>query len=70
MEYVMGFCTKERHRDFLQHCPIFEHYIVRAGIKLVKYWSEVYNDEQARRFETRIDDPLRQWKLSTIDLPS
>jgi polyphosphate kinase 2 (PPK2 family) len=70
VEYVMGFCTKEQHHDFLQHCPTFEHYIVRAGIKLVKYWLEVDNDEQARRFEARIDDPLRQWKLSTIDLPS
>jgi polyphosphate kinase 2 len=70
VEYVMGFCTKEQHHNFLQLCPTVEHYIVHAGIKLVKYWLEVSNDEQARRFEARIDDPLRQWKLSTMDLPS
>jgi polyphosphate kinase 2 len=70
VEYVMGFCTKEQHHDFLQNCPTLERHIVRAGIKLVKYWLEVDNDEQARRFEARIDDPLRQWKLSGVDLPS
>lgn len=70
VEYVMGFCTKEQHRDFLKVCPTVEQYIVDSGIKLVKYWLEVNNEEQKRRFEARIDDPLRQWKLSAMDLPS
>lgn len=70
VEYVMGFCTKEQHRLFLERAPEVEGYIVDAGIILVKYWLEVSNDEQARRFEARITDPLRQWKLSPMDLPS
>jgi polyphosphate kinase 2 len=70
VEYVMGFCTKEQHRRFLQECPIFEQYIIKSGIKLVKYWLEVSNEEQKLRFEARIEDPLRQWKLSQMDLPS
>jgi polyphosphate kinase 2 len=70
VEYVMGFCTKEEHRRFLELCPVVEHYIVDAGIMLIKYWLEVSNEEQERRFEARIEDPLRQWKLSPIDLPS
>ena len=70
VEYVMGFCTKEEHKHFLERCPTFEKFIVSNGIQLVKYWLEVSNDEQARRFQARIDDPLRQWKLSPIDLPS
>jgi polyphosphate kinase len=70
VEYVMGFCTKEQHRDFLERCPSFERFVVANGIILIKYWLEVSNDEQARRFQARIDDPVRQWKLSPIDLPS
>lgn len=70
VEHVMAFCTEEQHRNFLQLCPTVERYIVASGIKLVKYWLEVNNDEQKRRFEARIDDPLRQWKLSPMDLPS
>ena len=70
VEYVMGFCTKEQHQDFLEVCPIFERYVVNNGIQLVKYWLEVNNKEQKRRFEARINDPLRQWKLSDMDLPS
>jgi polyphosphate kinase 2 len=70
VEHVMGFCTKEQHRNFLKHCPTVEKFIVGSGIRLIKYWLEVGNDEQKRRFEARIDDPLRQWKLSTMDLPS
>jgi len=70
VEYVMGFCTKDQHRRFLELCPEIERYIVEGGIMLVKYWLEVCNDEQKRRFEARIDDPLRQWKLSDMDLPS
>jgi polyphosphate kinase len=70
VEHVMGFCTKEQHSAFLEVCPEFEHYFVRAGIKLVKIWLEVSDKEQKRRFEARMEDPLRQWKLSPMDLPS
>ena len=70
VEHVMGFCTKEQYRGFLEHCSVFERYIVDAGIILIKYWLEVSNQEQERRFEARIEDPLRQWKLSPMDLPS
>jgi polyphosphate kinase 2 len=70
VEYVMGFCDKEQHRRFLELCPVVERYIVDGGIQLIKLWLEVSDDEQKRRFEARIDDPLRQWKLSPMDLPS
>src|SRR3954463_3789492 len=70
VEYVMGFCTKEQHRRFLELCPIFEGYLTSSGILLLKFWLEVSNEEQERRFEARITDPLRQWKLSPMDLPS
>ncbi len=70
VEYVMGFCSKEQHRKFLELCPVVERYIVDAGIKLVKFWLEVSDKEQKRRFEARITDPVRQWKLSPMDLPS
>src|SRR6201991_4422992 len=70
VEHVMGFWTKEQHRDFLEHCPSIENYIVDAGIILIKYWLEVGPDEQERRFKARINDPLRQWKLSPMDLKS
>jgi len=70
VEYVMGFCTKEQHRIFLERCPLLEQYITDSGIILIKYWLEVGSDEQERRFKARIDDPLRQWKLSPMDLES
>jgi polyphosphate kinase 2 len=70
VEYVMGFCTEAQHRRFLVLCPEFEHVIVDDGILLVKFWLEVSNEEQERRFEARIKDPLRQWKLSPMDLSS
>ncbi len=70
VEYVMGFCTEEQHRRFLDLCPSIEKYIVDAGIILIKFWLEVSDKEQKRRFEARINDPLRQWKLSPMDLPS
>ncbi|MBX3358195.1 MAG: polyphosphate kinase 2 [Phycisphaeraceae bacterium] len=70
VEYVMGFCTKEQHRRFLELCPTVEKHIVNGGITLVKIWLEVSDQEQKRRFEARIDDPIRQWKLSPMDLPS
>lgn len=70
VEYVMGFCTPAQHEDFLKVVPQAEKYIVDSGIQLIKYWLEVSNKEQSRRFEARIQDPLRQWKLSPLDLPS
>jgi polyphosphate kinase len=70
VEYVMGFCTKEQHRTFLELCPQVEKYIVDGGIKLIKVWLESSDQEQKRRFEARMEDPLRQWKLSPMDLPS
>ena len=70
VEYVMGFCTPEQHDGFLDHCSKIEWYIVNGGIKLIKIWLEVSDKEQKRRFEARIEDPLRQWKLSPMDLPS
>jgi polyphosphate kinase len=70
VEYVMGFCTEEQHRRFLNLCPEIEKYIVDGGTILIKFWLEVSNEEQKRRFEARIDDRLRQWKLSPMDLPS
>jgi polyphosphate kinase len=70
VEHVMGFCTEAQHRRFLQICPEFELYVVDDGITLIKYWLEVSDEEQKRRFEARINDPLRQWKLSPTDLAS
>jgi polyphosphate kinase len=70
VEYVMGFCTKAQHQRFLQVCPEFELFVVDDGILLIKYWLEVSDEQQKRRFEARIDDPLRQWKLSPTDLCS
>jgi len=70
VEHVMGFCTPEQHRRFLKLCPEIEKYIVDGGVILIKYWMEVGKEEQERRFEARIKDPLRQWKLSPMDLES
>ena len=70
VEYVMGFCNEEQHRRFLELCPTFEKYLTSGGITLLKYWLEVSSEEQERRFKARIEDPLRQWKLSPTDLPS
>jgi polyphosphate kinase len=70
VEYVMGFCSQEEHRRFLALCPQIEKYIVDAGIILIKFWLEVGKEEQERRFTARIDDPLRQWKLSPMDIES
>jgi polyphosphate kinase 2 len=70
VEYVMGFCTKEQHRRFLQLCPEIERYMVEGGAILIKLWLEVSNEEQKKRFVARVHDPLRQWKLSPMDLPS
>ena len=70
VEYVMGFCTEAEHQRFLDLCPQFETYVVDGGIRLIKIWLEVGKDEQERRFKARINDPLRQWKLSPMDLES
>jgi polyphosphate kinase len=68
VEKVMGFCTPDEHRRFLHQCPIFERMLVDDGIILLKYWFSVSDAEQERRFQARIDDPLKRWKLSPIDL--
>ena len=70
VEFVMGFCTKEQRDRFLAHCPLQEGYIISAGIQIIKIWLDISDKEQKRRFEARIQDPLRQWKLSPMDLPS
>jgi polyphosphate kinase 2 len=70
VEPVMGFCTPEEHKRFLIGCPVFEKYMVDSGILLLKIWLEVGKEEQQRRFEARIGDPLRQWKLSPMDIKS
>lgn len=70
VEHVMGFCTKEQHQKFLEVCPLFEKQVIDSGIMLIKYWLEVGQKEQERRFKARIEDPLRQWKLSPMDIES
>ncbi len=68
VENVMGFCTEEQYREFLRSCPQFERMLVRSGIKLIKYWLSVSNEEQERRFLSRIDTTTKRWKLSEMDL--
>jgi polyphosphate kinase 2 len=70
VERVMGFCTELEHKRFLELCPPIEKFLVDGGTKLIKIWLEVGQDEQTRRFEARIEDPLRQWKLSPMDVES
>jgi polyphosphate kinase 2 len=70
VEYVMDFCTRDQYQMFVETCPKFESHIVNAGILLIKFWLEVGQEEQQQRFEARIEDPLRQWKLSPMDLES
>ncbi|HYS41329.1 MAG TPA: polyphosphate kinase 2 [Pseudonocardiaceae bacterium] len=70
VERVMGFCTPDEYRRFLQQCPIFERLLVEDGILLRKYWFSVSDVEQERRFQSRLDDPMRRWKLSPMDLES
>jgi len=70
VEYVMGFCTPEQHRRFLELCPMVEKFLVDGGTRLIKIWLEVGQEEQERRFNARIDDPMRQWKLSPMDTES
>jgi polyphosphate kinase 2 len=68
VERVMGFCTEEEYREFMRSCPEFERMLVRSGIILIKYWLSVSDEEQERRFQARIHDPVRRWKLSPMDL--
>jgi len=70
VEHVMGFCTDEEYREFLRSCPEFERMLVRSGIVLIKYWFSVSDGEQERRFQSRIEDPTKRWKLSPMDLQS
>jgi polyphosphate kinase 2 len=70
VEHVMGFCTKEEYARFMHQCPIFERMLVEDGILLRKYWFSVSDSEQQKRFESRLDDPMRRWKLSPMDLES
>ncbi|MFI0349471.1 polyphosphate kinase 2 [Actinomadura sp. 9N407] len=70
VEHVMGFCTDDEYRRFLRQCPVFERLLVEDGILLRKYWFSVSDEEQARRFRSRADDPMRSWKLSPMDLES
>ena len=68
VERVMGFCTDEEYQEFMRSCPEFERMIVRAGVVLVKYWFSVSPDEQEKRFQDRLEDPSKRWKLSPMDL--
>jgi polyphosphate kinase 2 len=68
VERVMGFCTEDEYWEFLRSCPSFERMLVRSGIKLIKYWFSVSDEEQEKRFQARIDDPTKRWKLSPMDL--
>ena len=70
VERVMGFCTEQEHSEFMRSCPEFERMLIRSGILLVKYWFSVSDEEQERRFEARIDDPVKRWKLSPMDMES
>jgi polyphosphate kinase len=70
VEHVMGFCSPEQHKRFLDICPQVEKFLVDGGTQLIKLWLEVSDEEQERRFKARIEDPVRQWKLSPMDLPS
>ncbi len=70
VEKVMGFCTEEEYQEFMRSCPEFERMLVRSDIILLKYWFSVSDEEQERRFQKRVNDPLKRWKLSPIDLES
>jgi len=70
VERVMGFCNDDQYREFIRSCPEFERMLLRSGILLVKYWFSVSDDEQEKRFQSRITDPTKRWKLSPMDLES
>ena len=70
VERVMGFCSEQEYEEFMRSCPEFERMLVRSGIQLIKYWFSVSDEEQERRFQARVHDPMRRWKLSPMDLES
>lgn len=70
VEYVMGFCTDDEHKEFLRSCPEFERMLVRSGIRLIKYWFSISDEEQEARFQSRIKDRTKRWKLSEMDIKS
>ena len=70
VERVMGFCSDDEYQEFLRSCPIFEEMLVRSGIYLIKYWFSVNDEEQERRFQERIKNPIKRWKLSPMDVES
>jgi len=70
VERVMGFCTEEEYHEFLRSCPEFERMLIRSGILLIKYWFSVSDEEQERRFQDRLNDPVKRWKLSPMDMES
>ena len=70
VERVMGFCTDEEYREFMRSCPEFERMLVRSGINLIKYWFSVSDEEQEKRFQSRLLEPHKRWKLSPMDLES
>jgi len=70
VERVMGFCTEDQYNEFLRSCPEFERMLIRSGIILIKYWFSISDEEQEKRFRARLDDPVKRWKLSPMDLES
>lgn len=70
VERVMGFCTNDEYQDFMRACPEFERMLIRSGIKLIKYWFSINDEEQERRFQARVNTPTKRWKLSPMDLES
>src|SRR3954471_23236590 len=70
VEHVMGFCTPDEYRRFLHQCPVFERLLIEDGLLLRKYWFSVSDDEQQKRFHSRLEDPMRRWKLSPMDAES
>ncbi|HEY1978498.1 MAG TPA: polyphosphate kinase 2, partial [Xanthobacteraceae bacterium] len=70
VERVMGFCTEDEYQEFLRSCPLFEEMLVRSGIILVKYWFSVNDEEQEKRFQDRMRNPIKRWKLSAMDVES
>ena len=70
VERVMGFCTDEEYREFLRSCPLFEKMLIHSGIILIKYWFSVNDEEQEKRFQERMSNPIKRWKLSRMDIQS
>jgi polyphosphate kinase len=70
VEHVMGFCSEAEYREFLRACPVFEEMLVRSGLILVKYWFSVNDEEQELRFQNRMHNPIKRWKLSPMDIES